>query len=236
MSATILIVDDNPHISKLLTMNLEKEGFRVLHATDGEDGYARIQSDRPDLVISDVMMPKMDGITLCQKIRVESVTPMVPFMFLTSIDSDVTLKRGFRTGADQYLIKSEISRDILIGKINEMLKHCRKLEDISKTPKAFKGELSELGLVELLQFLHLQKSGGPLTLVRPSSPEGTVILHQGRAVSATLGNERDEKALHVMSGWKRGSFSFVEIDMSSVKPTIMTSTPELILNSCRPLT
>lgn len=235
MSATILIVDDNPHISKLLTMNLEKEGFRVLHATDGEEGYARVQDDRPDLVISDVMMPRMDGIALCQKIRVESVTPMIPFMFLTSIDSDVTLKRGFRTGADQYLIKSEISRDILMGKINDMLKHCRKIEDISKTPQAFKGELSELSLVEILQFLHLRKSGGTLTLARPSYPEGTVTLHQGRAVSAMLGTDRDEKALHLMSGWKRGTFSFVDIDMSSVRPTIMTPMAEIILNSCRPL-
>lgn len=229
----ILIVDDNPHISKLLTMNLEKEGFGVLHAADGEEGLQKISSDRPDLVISDVMMPKLDGISMCLKIRTESPTPMIPFMFLTSIDSDVSLKRGFRTGADQYLIKSEISRDMLMSKINEMIRHLKKLKDLATEGAAIRGELSELSLIEILQWLHLRQETGVLTLQRPSTPEGTVRLKNGEVLTAAMGEEKNERALHIMSGWKRGSFAFDHAE-ESTPASIRIPTLELILSSCRP--
>ncbi|HNL28036.1 MAG TPA: response regulator, partial [bacterium] len=230
----ILIVDDNPHISKLLTMNLEQSAFTILHAMDGEEGLAKIKTDKPDIVISDVMMPKLDGIAMCQQVRTGSDVPMVPFIFLTSMDSDITQKRGFRMGADQYLIKSEINRDTINGKVNEILKHIRKIEEIrSQNSDTFKSDLGELSFIETLQYLYLQKKTGTLTVVRQFYPEGKIIVRNGEILSATVGDDKDEKALLTISGWKRGTVQFLSDDVSAITPTVKTSTENIILESCR---
>lgn len=233
-SPTILIADDNPHIAKLLTMNLEKEGFHIIHATDGEEALRMVNAEKPDLVISDVMMPRLDGIALCQRIRTESSMPMVPFMFLTSIDADVTQKRGFRAGADHYLIKSEISRDVLVAKVNDMLKHVHKINQIgAPSNSTFTGDLSELSLIEILQLLHIHKKSGRLTIRRPRYPEAVVTVRQGDIVHAELGEETDEKALLVMSVWKRGEFTYEESQVTDVPKTITSTTEDIIMESCR---
>ncbi len=230
----ILIADDNPHISKLLTMNLEKEGFQVIHAVNGEEALKKVNTEKPDLVISDVMMPVLDGIALCQKIRTESAVPMVPFMFLTSIDADVTQKRGFRAGADQYLIKSEINRDVLMAKVNEMLKHVKKIREIDVPSRAtFTGDLSELSLIEILQLLHINKKTGMLMIRRQYYPEAKIYVLKGEIIHAELGDDRDEKAMFVMSVWKRGEFTFSETDVLGIDRTVSSTTENIILESCR---
>lgn len=132
----ILIVDDNPHITKSLTLNLEKEDFTVIHADNGESGLELANREKPDLIISDVLMPKMDGIAMCEQVRTRSSIPMVPFMFLTAIDADVTQKRGFRAGADHYFVKSEINREELVAEVRKMLKRADKITEIDAAPKA----------------------------------------------------------------------------------------------------
>lgn len=231
---SILIVDDNPHISKLLTMNLEKEGFVVIHAANGEEGFEKAKKEKPDLIISDVMMPKLDGISLCQKIRTETDISMVPFMFLTSIDADVTQKRGFRAGADQYLIKSEINREILLAKVREMLRHINKIQEIDAPQSGkFKGDLSELSLIEILQLLHINKKSGTLTIRRQYYPEATIYIDKGEIIHAVLGDDRDEKAMFIISVWKRGEFTFEQHEITNEPHTVKTSTLNIILESCR---
>jgi DNA-binding response OmpR family regulator len=230
----ILIVDDNPHISKLLAMNLEKEGFSVIHAANGEEGFEKVKKEKPDLVISDVMMPKLDGISLCQKIRTETDVSMVPFMFLTSIDADVTQKRGFRAGADQYLVKSEINREVLLAKVRDMLKHVSKINEIDAPQKgSFNGDLSELSLIEILQLLHINKKSGTLTIRRQYYPEASIHIKDGEIIHAQLGEDLDEKAMFIISVWKRGEFTFTQRDISQESRTIKTPTLNIILESCR---
>ncbi len=232
--ALILIVDDNPHISKLLSMNLEKEGFNVIHAANGEEGFDKAKKERPNLIISDVMMPKLDGISLCQKIRTETDISMVPFMFLTSIDADVTQKRGFRAGADQYLIKSEINREVLLSKVRDMLKHVNKINEIDAPQRgSFSGDLSELSLIEILQLLHINKKSGTLTIRRQYYPEASIVIKTGEIIHAELGDDRDEKAMFIISVWKRGEFTFKQHDITDEPQTVKTSTLNIILESCR---
>ena len=88
MLAKILIIDDNPHISKLLTMNLEKEDFKVIHAGDGEEGLEKIATDKPDLVISDVMMPDGNGLEALPKIS--KTRPGLPVIIISAQNNIVT--------------------------------------------------------------------------------------------------------------------------------------------------
>jgi DNA-binding response OmpR family regulator len=101
-SSTILLVDDEDAIQKLLTYPLEREGFRVVSARDGEEALARFAESRPDLVVLDVMLPKLDGLEVCKRLRAQS---SVPIIMLTARDDELDKVVGLELGADDYITK-----------------------------------------------------------------------------------------------------------------------------------
>jgi two-component system, OmpR family, response regulator len=101
-SATILLVDDEDAVQKLLTYPLEHEGFRVLQARDGEEAPRRFESEHVDLVVLDVMLPKLDGLEVCRRLRAQSTVPIV---MLTARDDELDKVVGLELGADDYITK-----------------------------------------------------------------------------------------------------------------------------------
>jgi len=101
-SATILLVDDEDAIQKLLTYPLEQEGFRVLQARDGEEALRRFGADRVDLVVLDVMLPRLDGLEVCRRLRARST---VPIIMLTARGDEFDKVVGLELGADDYITK-----------------------------------------------------------------------------------------------------------------------------------
>ncbi len=101
-SSTILLVDDEESIQKLLAYPLEREGYRVLQARDGEEALARFASERVDLVVLDIMLPKLDGLEVCKRLRAESE---VPIIMLTARDDELDKVVGLELGADDYITK-----------------------------------------------------------------------------------------------------------------------------------
>jgi DNA-binding response OmpR family regulator len=101
-AATILLVDDEESVQKLLTYPLEREGYRVVQARDGEEALARFAANEVHLVVLDVMLPKLDGLEVCRRLRAESI---VPIMMLTARDDEVDKVLGLELGADDYITK-----------------------------------------------------------------------------------------------------------------------------------
>jgi DNA-binding response OmpR family regulator len=101
-SATILLVDDEESVQKLLTYPLEHEGFRVLHAQDGEEALRRFEAEHVDLVVLDLMLPKLDGLEVCRRLRAHSA---VPIIMLTARDDELDKVVGLELGADDYITK-----------------------------------------------------------------------------------------------------------------------------------
>jgi len=101
-SATILLVDDEESIQRLLTYPLERDGFRVVQARDGEEALQRWFDERVDLVVLDVMLPKLDGLEVCRRIR---ATSSVPIIMLTARDDELDKVLGLELGADDYITK-----------------------------------------------------------------------------------------------------------------------------------
>jgi DNA-binding response OmpR family regulator len=101
-SSTILLVDDEDSIQKLLAYPLEREGYRVLQARDGEEALERFASERVDLVVLDIMLPKLDGLEVCKRLRAESE---VPIIMLTARDDELDKVLGLELGADDYITK-----------------------------------------------------------------------------------------------------------------------------------
>ena len=100
--STILLVDDEESIQKLLAYPLEREGFRVLQARNGEEALARFAAEEVDLVVLDIMLPKLDGLEVCKRLRAESE---VPIIMLTARDDELDKVLGLELGADDYITK-----------------------------------------------------------------------------------------------------------------------------------
>jgi len=106
---TILVVDDEKNIRDLATMYLQKEGYAVITAVDGEEGLQAARSKKPDLVVLDVMMPRMDGLDVCRALRRESD---VPVLMLTARSDDIDRIVGLELGADDYMGKPFNPREL----------------------------------------------------------------------------------------------------------------------------
>ena len=100
--SSILLVDDEDAVQKLLTYPLEREGFRVVPARDGEEALARFSAEPFDLVVLDIMLPKLDGLEVCKRLRAEST---VPIIMLTARDDELDKVVGLELGADDYITK-----------------------------------------------------------------------------------------------------------------------------------
>ncbi|MDQ2910817.1 MAG: response regulator transcription factor [Actinomycetota bacterium] len=101
-SSTILLVDDEDSVQKLLTYPLERDGFRVVSARDGEEALRRFNAEPVDLVVLDIMLPKLDGLEVCKRLRAES---SVPIIMLTARDDEFDTVLGLELGADDYITK-----------------------------------------------------------------------------------------------------------------------------------
>ena len=110
MAISVLIVEDDRNISDLLRLYLEKEGYAVTTAADGGEGLAKFRSIQPDLILLDLMMPVMDGWSVCKAIRAESQTPVIMLTAKGETDDKVL---GLKTGADDYITKPFEMREVL---------------------------------------------------------------------------------------------------------------------------
>lgn len=118
----ILLAEDERSIRTALTATLEAGGYDVRAARDGSEALSRYAEKRPDLLLLDVMMPKMDGLSLCRRIRESDVS--TPVVFLTQLDSDLDEIRGLESGADMYIPKTA-SGEILLGRIAAVIRRHR---------------------------------------------------------------------------------------------------------------
>ena len=110
MNRKILVVDDELAIVDLLSFNLKKEGYDVVTANDGEEALLKSETESPDLILLDVMLPKMDGFTVCRKVRERKTTPII---MITAKEEEVDKVLGLELGADDYLTKPFSVRELM---------------------------------------------------------------------------------------------------------------------------
>lgn len=167
----ILVVDDEQAIVDILKFNLEREGFEVMTASDGEEGIATFRREKPDLILLDIMMPKVDGMQACKTIRNES---NVPIIMITARAEEVDKVLGLEFGADDYVtkpfgvreliarVKSNLRRSVMDSTdkpSGNILSYANMVIDIDKYEVSKEGEVIDLTVreYELLKFLAKQK-------------------------------------------------------------------------------
>ncbi|KAF1681527.1 two-component system response regulator PhoP [Bacillus sp. SKDU12] len=110
MNKKILVVDDEESIVTLLQYNLERSGYHVITASDGEEALKKAETEKPDLIVLDVMLPKLDGIEVCKQLRQQKL--MFPILMLTAKDEEFDKVLGLELGADDYMTKPFSPREV----------------------------------------------------------------------------------------------------------------------------
>lgn len=141
--ANILAVDDEPHVLRLIKANLESSGYRVLTAEDGEEAVNAVEREMPDLVLLDIMLPKMDGYAVCSRIREFSAVPVI---MLTARSAQVDLVHGFEVGADDYLTKPFDVTELLM-RVQAVLRRSKWPEEVV-TRRGFKAGPIEIDFAQ----------------------------------------------------------------------------------------
>ena len=127
----ILIVDDNPTNVKVLQTRLAAEGYEVLTAADGEEGLAAARQHTPDLILLDVMMPKLDGFEVCRRLRADAAFPFTPIIMVTAMADSKDVIAGLEAGGDEYLTKP-VDHAALAARVRSMLR-IKRLHDTVET-------------------------------------------------------------------------------------------------------
>jgi len=123
----ILIADDEPDILEILKYNLVKEGYEVSTAKDGDEAIAKAKQVQPDLVILDIMMPRKNGVEVCEILRAQPQFKDTLILFLTALSDEATQIKGLTTGADDYVSKP-ISQQVFVSKVNSLFRRLGKKE------------------------------------------------------------------------------------------------------------
>lgn len=119
MSKKILIVEDDEDFLNVLNTKFSDEGFLVVLAKDGEEGLAQVQKEKPDLIILDILMPKLGGIDLAKKIKEAGVK--APMMFLTNVKDTNSMSQAFEVAASDYIIKSDMHISDIVARVKTKL-------------------------------------------------------------------------------------------------------------------
>lgn len=132
MAARILVVDDEPAIIEMLSRFLRRDGYEVITAHDGIEALERVRQTRPDLILLDVVMPRLDGISVCQQLKDDEHTALIPITMLTGQDDYEHRRRGIEAGADDFLAKP-FEQSILRARIRAQLRLKRLTDQLEHT-------------------------------------------------------------------------------------------------------
>jgi DNA-binding response OmpR family regulator len=122
MNQTILLIEDEKDIRAVYSEVLRDAGFTVLESTDGEAGQEQALSVKWDLLLLDIMLPKIDGLQILKKVRETPALSKLPIILLTNLGRDAVIKEGFELGASGYLIKSDMTPDKVVEEVKSFLK------------------------------------------------------------------------------------------------------------------
>ncbi len=119
--ATILIVEDDPLMSRLYSKVFSIEGYEVITAADGEEALSAVHKNLPTLILLDVMMPKMNGLELLEKLKSDPSTKKIPVIMLTNLAGTADAEKAMTLGAVKYIVKSEYEPKQIVGMVKEIL-------------------------------------------------------------------------------------------------------------------
>lgn len=212
MVKKILVVDDEQSIVTLLQYNLEQAGFSVLTASDGEEGLRLASFENPDLMVLDLMLPKLDGIEVCKRLRQQKV--MVPILMLTAKDDEFDKVLGLELGADDYMTKPFSPREV-VARVKAILRRME-IQAPVKENKETDEELIKLSGLEI--FPERYEAYFESTLLELTPKEFELLLYLARYKGKVL--TRDQLLSAVWNYDFAGDTRIVDVHISHLREKI----------------
>ncbi len=122
MAQKILIVEDDKFLRELITRKLTSEKYEVVEAIDGEEGLKKIQEEKPDLVLLDLILPGIDGFEVLSKVKEDPALSSIPVIILSNLGQREEVEKGLKLGAVDYLVKAHFTPNEIVEKMKEVLK------------------------------------------------------------------------------------------------------------------
>lgn len=237
MPPHVLVADDDAWILRMVATVLEKRGYSVETAVDGEDALNRALARTPDLLITDVMMPRMDGWSLVRQLRAHGPLAMLPVIFLTALSSEDDRIRGFRLGADDYVTKPFRFEELDLRVAKTLRRTHATMQETREQlgGSSLRGDLAQVGLSSLLVLIEMERKTGLLTLRAPNGPSGQILVREGKVVHARLDDVEepvDAECVYYMLTWGSGEFEFTACLVEGAD-RVASSTTHLLMEGAR---
>lgn len=215
MSNRILVVDDEEFILTLIEFNLQQAGFEVITAMDGAEGLRKATEENPDLIILDLMLPKMDGMEVCKELRLQRI--MTPILMLTAKDDEFDKVLGLELGADDYMTKPFSPREV-VARVKAILRRTR-MNDDNAQEEQDAGRIMIADLKIMPEYYEAYYRGEKLELT-PKEFELLVYLakHKGRVLT------RDQLLSAVWNYDFAGDTRIVDVHISHLRDKIEKNT------------
>ncbi|MBI2162676.1 MAG: TIGR02266 family protein [candidate division NC10 bacterium] len=205
----ILVVDDEPLVLHMLRDVLTRLPADVLEAKEGEEALRLAKAERPDLILLDVMMPRMDGYQVAAALKQDPATATIPIIFISALGSSRDKVRGLDLGAEDYLVKP-VDPDELKIRVRGILRRSRPPQ---REPAMASGQLQAMNLVSLVQLLEGERRTARLLLTR-GDEQGEVTFVDGKITRAVQGPRQGKAAVFQLLTWQAGTFQ-----MASPEPS-----------------
>ncbi|MEO6776425.1 MAG: response regulator [Kofleriaceae bacterium] len=237
MAPHVLVADDDAWILRMVATVLEKRGYSVETAVDGDDALARALARPPDLLITDVMMPKVDGWSLVRQLRAHAELAMLPVIFLTALSSEDDRIRGFRLGADDYVTKPFRFEELDLRVAKTLRRTAQAMQDTREqiNTAGLRGDLSQVGLSSLLVLIEMERKTGLLQLHSTEGIGAQILVRHGKVVHARLDDREepvDAECIYLLLTWGSGDFEFVTCVVEG-DDRVAVSTTHLLMEGAR---
>ncbi len=231
--AKLLLIDDSATVRTGIAEALTARGFTVRTAEQGLQGLSAALSDPPDIVVSDVEMPGMDGWTLLRMLRARKALAKIPIVFLTRLSGEPERMRGYQLGVDDFISK-ETSPDEIATRLRRLLHRVRGESPRTAAARSLRGDLRQVSVASLLTFMDLERKTGVLSLA-DGSRAASVYLRHGRPVRATVGKPDMDAFSRIFEvlAWTRGDFEFTAQEVPPDVDDLQANTVEILMEYAR---
>lgn len=228
----LLLVDGDARNLRVLEVSLRKAGYVVTTAVNGLDALEKVETAKPDLIISDTKLPELDGFMFCERLKHDPRWTSIPFIFLTNQRSIEDKIRGLELGVEEYLTKPIFVKEIVIR--IKMLLQKRQRESLTKRDvrTTFSGDLADMAVVDLIQTLELGRKSGIIHFTSDHGRRGAIYFRNGDIIDADMGRLQGEAAVYRLLGWSEGKFE-VEFKIVRRNDVIQRSNQALLMEGMR---
>jgi CheY-like chemotaxis protein len=231
MKGKIFLIDNDPTLVKMFENNLSKADIVTCPVRDVHEALEKIHQTKPDVIISDTMMPGRDGYELLRYLRKDPTTAFIPFVLLSDKTSIPDQVEGFRMGVDDYVCKPFESEDF-IERVQRIIQRTFKARSYN-TQADFSGNLRQMKIVDIIQLIEVNHKTGELVFHSPKGKQiGKAFFQNGNLVHAHLGALSGEEAFYGLMEKTDGHFEFFEIYADTVE-TITIPNMSVLLNGTR---